>query len=122
MAWVYLIAAGVFEMLWPFGLKYTNGFTRHWWAMVATALMLVTSFGLMTLASKTLPMGTVYAVWTGMGAVGIAAIGMIFLNEPRDLARIICIGLIVVGLVGLRFWTTEAREPAQQAAVEGATR
>ena len=109
MPWFYLVLAGACEMAWPFGFKYTAGFTRHWWAMILTAALLAISFGLMTLASKTLPVGTVYAVWTGMGAAGIALIGMFLLNEPRDFGRIVCLSLIVAGVIGLKFWTTDGK-------------
>lgn len=118
MAWFYLIVAGLCEMVWPFGFKYTNGFTKHWWAIAGTMLMMLVSFALMSLASKTLHVGTVYAVWTGMGAAGIAIIGMFLLNEPRDLWRIICISLIVIGAVGLKFGSTGSTDvkPEQAAA------
>jgi quaternary ammonium compound-resistance protein SugE len=111
-------------MVWPCGFKYTNGFTKHWWAIAGTMLMMLVSFGLMALASKTLHVGTVYAVWTGMGAAGIAVIGMFLLDEPKDLARIVCIGLIVVGAVGLKFWGSKSTEldnekpDTQQASVQ----
>lgn len=120
MPWFYLLLAGACEMVWPFGFKYTHGFTRHWWAMLVTAAMLLISFGLMTLASKSLPVGTVYAVWTGMGAAGIALIGIFLFNEPRDFGRILCIALIVAGVVGLKLWTTEGQPQPIAAAAPAA--
>lgn len=101
MAWVYLTIAGVFEVGWALGLKYTEGFSRLW-PSVLTVVAMVISFQLLSTALKTLPMGTAYAVWTGIGAVGTALIGMLFLGEPREVARILCILLIVAGIVGLK--------------------
>lgn len=101
MAWVCLTIAGVFEIGWAMGLKYTEGFTRLWpslWTLVAMTI----SFGLLSWSLKSLPMGTAYAVWTGIGAVGTALVGMLFLGEPREVARILCILLIVAGIAGLK--------------------
>ena len=105
MAWIYLLLAAVCEMVWPLGFKYSDGFSRwdrNWPVIGGTFLVMLASFGFMALASKQLPVGTVYAVWTGLGTTGIALIGMMFLNEPRDVRRLVCLGLIVVGVVGLR--------------------
>lgn len=102
MAWVLLFVAGLFEIGWAIGLKYTQGFTR----IVPTVLTLASmaaSVGLLGLALKSLPVGTAYAVWTGVGAVGTAILGIALLGEPATLARIACIGLIVAGIVGLKF-------------------
>lgn len=102
MAWVLLFVAGLFEIAWAIGLKYTQGFTR----IVPTVLTLASmaaSVGLLGLALKSLPVGTAYAVWTGVGAVGTAILGIALLGEPATLARIACIGLIVAGIVGLKF-------------------
>ena len=107
MAWVYLIIAGLLEIGWAVGLKYTNGFTRLWPTVGPAALMAV-SFYFMSLALKTIPLGTVYAVWTGIGAAGTAALGMIFFNEPREVARILCLVMIVAGTVGLKLFSGRA--------------
>ena len=97
--------AATCEMFWPFGFKYSDGFT-HWsknWPVIGgTFAIMLASFGFMSLASRTLPVGTVYAVWTGLGTTGIVLIGMLFLGEPRDVKRLVCLGLIVVGVVGLK--------------------
>lgn len=101
MAWLILLAAGLFEIGWAVGLKYTEGFTR----VVPTALTIASmgvSLGLLGLALRTLPLGTAYAVWTGVGTVGTAIAGMILFNEPAAALRLACIGLIVAGIVGLR--------------------
>ena len=102
MPWFYLLLAGVCEMVWPLGFKYTNGFTRHWWAVALTFAIMLASFGLMSLAARTLPVGTVYAVWTGLGATGIAILGMIIFKEPVEFWRIVCLSMIVAGVVGLK--------------------
>lgn len=101
MSWVYLVVAGLFEVGWAIGLKYTQGFTR----LVPTALTLasmVVSLGLLGLALKTLPVGTAYAIWTGVGTIGTAALGIVLLGEPAHALRLACIGLIVAGIVGLK--------------------
>jgi quaternary ammonium compound-resistance protein SugE len=101
MAWVILFVAGLLEIGWAVGLKYTNGFTRLW-PTVATAIALVASMTLLGLAVRTLPLGTAYAVWTGIGTVGTAAFGMLLLGEPVALVRLLFIGLIVTGIIGLK--------------------
>ncbi len=101
MAWIYLFFAGLFEVGWAIGLKYTNGFTR----LIPTALTLasmIVSLGLLGIALKSLPVGTAYAVWTGIGTVGTAALGIYLLGEPATVIRLACIGLIVAGIVGLK--------------------
>ena len=101
MAWVYLFFAGLFEMGWAIGLKYTEGFSR----LVPSALTLAAmgiSFWLLATALKTLPVGSAYAVWTGIGAVGTAALGIILFKEPATAARLGSIALIVAGIAGLR--------------------
>ena len=103
MDWLILLVAGLLEVGWAIGLKYTDGFTKLW-PSVGTAVALVGSMGLLSIALRTIPVGTGYAVWTGVGAVGVAAIGMIALGEPRNAMRITCIGLIVLGIVGLKFF------------------
>lgn len=107
MAWVYLIIAGLLEIGWAIGLKYTDGFTRLW-PSVATIIGMLFSFGLLSIALKTIPVGTGYAVWTGIGAAGTAIIGMMFLGEPRDIGRLLCLGLIVAGVLGLKLLTKPA--------------
>ena len=102
MAWVYLLCAGLFEIGWAIGLKYTEGFTRLW-PSVWTAASMAVSLYLLALALRTLPVGTAYAVWTGIGAVGTAVLGIILLGEPRDLPRVACLLLIVAGIIGLKF-------------------
>ncbi len=105
MAWVYLFVAGVFEIVWATGLKYTEGFTQLW-PSVGTVLAMGVSFGFLSHALKTIPMGTAYAVWTGIGAVGVAILGIVLFDESRDLVRLFCILVIVAGIVGLRLSTT----------------
>ncbi|MEH6434063.1 quaternary ammonium compound efflux SMR transporter SugE [Massilia sp. DD77] len=104
MVWLSLFAAGLLEIGWAIGLKYTEGFTRLW-PTVGTVLAMVLSIVLLGHALKTLPVGTAYAIWTGIGAVGTAIAGMVFLGESASLARIACIALIGVGIVGLKFVT-----------------
>ncbi len=104
MNWIVLFLAGLFEVGWAIGLKYTDGFTRLW-PTVATAASMIVSVGLLGLALKSLPVGTGYAVWTGVGAVGTAILGMILFGESTALPRLACIGLIVAGIVGLKLVT-----------------
>ncbi|MCG3149627.1 MAG: Quaternary ammonium compound-resistance protein SugE [Verrucomicrobiae bacterium] len=99
--------AGILEIGWAIGLKYTQGFTKLW-PSVATIAGMIASFGLLSAALKTIPIGTAYAVWTGIGAAGTAAIGMLILGESRDVMRIVCLVLIVAGVVGLRFFAPPA--------------
>ncbi|GLS31546.1 MAG: quaternary ammonium compound efflux SMR transporter SugE [Mesorhizobium sp.] len=101
MAWIYLFFAGVFEIGWAIGLKYTAGFTRLTPTLLTVASMIV-SLGLLGLALKTLPVGTAYAIWTGIGTVGTALLGIWLLGEPATAARLACIALIVSGIVGLK--------------------
>lgn len=101
MPWFYLFIAGLLEIGWAVGLKYTEGFSKLW-PSVATLCAMAASFALLAAALKTIPVGTGYAVWTGIGAAGTAIIGMAFLGEPREVSRILCILLIVAGVVGLR--------------------
>jgi len=104
MAWVYLFIAGLFEVGWAIGLKYTEGFSRLIPSVLTIAAMIV-SLTLLGLALKTLPVGTAYAVWTGVGAVGTAALGIYLFGEPTTAARLASIGLIVAGIVGLKLVT-----------------
>ncbi|MGZ3320866.1 MAG: quaternary ammonium compound efflux SMR transporter SugE [Xanthobacteraceae bacterium] len=104
MAWIYLTIAGLFEIGWAIGLKYTEGFTRLLPSLWTIASMIL-SIVLLGLALKTLPVGTAYAVWTGIGAVGTAALGIYLFAEPATVARLLCIGLILSGIIGLRLVT-----------------
>ncbi len=101
MAWVYLVVAGLFECGWAIGLKYTDGFTKLIPSLL-TIIAMTISFWLLSVAMKTIPVGTAYAVWTGIGAVGVAILGMLLLGESRDIMRVICLLLIVAGIVGLK--------------------
>jgi quaternary ammonium compound-resistance protein SugE len=104
MAWVYLIVAGLLETGWAIGLKYTEGFTKPV-PSVLTAAAIAASMFLLALAARTIPIGTAYAMWVGIGAVGAVILGIILFDEPRDLARLAFVGLLVVSLVGLRLTT-----------------
>ena len=101
MVWVILVLAGLFEIGWAVGLKYSEGFSRLW-PSVGTALAFVLSVGLLGVTLRSLPLGTAYAVWTGIGAVGTAIVGMVVFREPATIARIACLALIVGGIVGLK--------------------
>ena len=101
MSWVYLFLAGVLEIVWAVGLKYTEGFTRLWPSVITIAVAWL-SFYLLALAVKTIPVGTGYAIWTGIGAAGVAILGMALFGEPATLARFFFLGLIIVGIVGLK--------------------
>jgi quaternary ammonium compound-resistance protein SugE len=106
MAWVYLFVAGIFETAWAIGLKYSAGFTKLG-ASIFTVLAMAISLYLLALALRTLPVGTGYAVWTGIGTVGAAILGILLFNESRDIARILCILLIVAGIIGLKLTSAE---------------
>ncbi len=101
MAWTLLALAGLFEVVWAIGIKYTQGFTRLMPSMITLAAMAI-SVLLLAVALKHIPVGTGYAVWTGIGAVGTAILGIILFNEPATAARLGCIGLIVCGIAGLK--------------------
>jgi quaternary ammonium compound-resistance protein SugE len=101
MAWVMLFVAGLLEVGWAVGLKYTHGFTRLW-PTLGTVVALVGSMTLLGLAVRTLPLGTAYAVWTGIGTVGTAILGIALFHEPATFIRIVCIALIVGGIIGLK--------------------
>jgi quaternary ammonium compound-resistance protein SugE len=107
VAWLMLSIAGLFEVVWAIGLKYTQGFTRLWPSLITVAAMAV-SLGFLALALRTLPVGTGYAVWVGIGAVGTAVMGMILFDEPREPLRLLCLVLIVSGVVGLKLVTRDA--------------
>jgi len=104
MAWVYLVVAGIFEIGWATGLKYTDGFTRLW-PSVWTALSMALSVWLLAVALKTIPIGTGYAIWTGIGAAGTAVAGMILFGESRAAVRIASIVVIMAGIAGLKLST-----------------
>jgi quaternary ammonium compound-resistance protein SugE len=101
MAWVVLFAAGLFEVAWAIGLKYTDGFTRFF-PSILTVISMGASLALLGLALKTLPLGTAYAVWTGIGTIGTALLGIWLFGEPAGAARLAFIGAIVIGIVGLK--------------------
>ena len=105
-AWIYLFIAGLMETGWAIGLKYTEGWTKFW-PSVATIALMAGSFYLLSRSLEDLPVGTAYAVWTGIGAVGTVIIGMLILGESRDTLRILCLLLIVAGIVGLKIVTPE---------------
>jgi len=106
MAWIYLLIAGLFETGWAIGLKYTYGFSRLWPSVFTVAAMAV-SFVFLSLALKTLPVGTGYAVWTGIGAVGTVILGIVLFGEPANVGRMLCVGLIVAGIIGLKLVTPD---------------
>ena len=103
MGWFFLMLAGACEMVWPLGFKYTNGFKQHVWAMGLTLAIMTLSFYLMSLATaRNIPVGTAYAVWTGIGATGTAVLGMVLFKDPADTYRIVCLVLIIAGAAGLK--------------------
>jgi len=104
MAWVILFVAGLFETGWAIGLKYTDGFTRLW-PTVWTISAMIISLWLLGIAVKTLPVGTAYSVWVGVGAVGTVVLGVALLEEPANAARLISVGLIIAGIIGLKLAT-----------------
>jgi quaternary ammonium compound-resistance protein SugE len=104
MNWAILVVAGIFEVGWAVGLKYTEGFTKLW-PSVWTVLAMIISLGLLGIAMKTLPVGTAYSVWVGVGAVGTVVLGIVLLGESASLARMISVALIVAGIVGLKVST-----------------
>lgn len=101
MSWVILVIAALFEISWAIGLKFTEGFSRFW-PSVATVFALAISVALLGIATKSIPIGTAYAVWTGIGAVGTVLCGIAFLGDPATPARLICLGFIIVGILGLK--------------------
>lgn len=101
MAWAYLVIAGLLEVAWASAMKYSEGFTRFW-PSAATILLMVVSFALLSQSMKFLPLGTAYGIWTGIGAVGSAVVGIIVFGESRDAVRIFCIILVLSGIIGLK--------------------
>ncbi|MFJ9534647.1 quaternary ammonium compound efflux SMR transporter SugE [Herbaspirillum sp. NPDC101396] len=106
MAWIILVLAGLFEVAWAVGLKYTDGFT-HLLPSVATLAAMAVSVGLLALAVKTLPLSTAYAIWTGIGAVGAVILGIVLFHESASPARLACLALIIVGIIGLKVVSPE---------------
>ena len=104
MAWIYLFIAGLFEIGWAIGLKYTDGFTKLWPSVITITTMIL-SFYFLSSAVKTIPIGTAYAIWTGIGAVGTAILGIILFGESKEIIRIMFIMLIVIGIVGLKIFS-----------------
>jgi quaternary ammonium compound-resistance protein SugE len=107
MYWIVLFVAGLFEVAWAIGLKYTEGFSKLW-PSVFTIVCMIISMGLLAYAVKHLPIGTAYAIWTGIGAVGTAILGIILFNESKELVRIFFIFLIVVGIIGLKIFSGQS--------------
>ena len=101
MSWLILVIAGLFEIGWAIGLKYTQGFTRLW-PTLGTVGAMVISVGLLGVAMRELPVGTAYAVWTGIGAVGTVILGIVLFGDPANEPRLVCVGLIVAGILGLK--------------------
>ena len=106
MPWILLIAAALFEIVWAMGLKYTEGFTRLW-PTVGTVGAMIVSVILLAMASKSLPIGTAYAVWTGIGAAGAVIFGIVLFKDPATLVRLACVGMILMGVVGLKLAGTD---------------
>ena len=101
MAWIYLLVAGLFEVVWAIGLKYTEGWTRLW-PSVGTLAAMAVSFWCLSQSLRSIPIGTGYAIWTGIGAVGAAALGIVLFGDSASWPRLLCIGLIVSGVIGLK--------------------
>ena len=104
MAWIILVLAGLFEVGWAIGLKYTEGFARLW-PTIWTALAMIISLWLLGIAMKSLPVGTAYSIWVGVGSVGTVILGIVLLGEPANAPRLISVGLIVAGIIGLKLAT-----------------
>jgi quaternary ammonium compound-resistance protein SugE len=101
MAWIYLLVAGILEVFWAISLKYTDGFSKLW-PSLSTGAGMIASFYFLAQALKTIPVGTGYAIWTGIGAAGTAILGIVLFAEPASLARLFCLGLIIAGIIGLK--------------------
>jgi len=106
MTWILLFIAGIFEIGWAVGLKYTEGLTKLYPSIFTIAAMLL-SFYFLAAAVKTIPIGTGYAVWTGIGAVGTTILGILLFDEPKNIMRILCIFLIIIGIIGLKIFSTQ---------------
>ena len=105
MGWIYLIIAGLCEIVWAIGLKHTEGFSKLGPSVVTVVFMII-SFGFLSLALKSLPVGTAYAVWTGIGAAGVAIIGVVFLGESAAIGRLVSLAFIICGVIGLKYFST----------------
>lgn len=101
MPWIYLMLAGLLEVVWAIGLKYTEGFTRLWPSVITASAMLA-SIVLLAMAVKSLPIGTAYAIWTGIGAVGAVILGIVLFGDSASPLRLACVGLVVLGMLGLK--------------------
>lgn len=101
MAWIYLFVAGIFEIVWAIGLKYTNGFTKFW-PSVVTVVGMIVSFYYLSQATKVLPIGTAYTIWTGIGAAGAVILGILLFNEPKTLLRFMFLAFVITGIIGLK--------------------
>ncbi|MFE1245715.1 quaternary ammonium compound efflux SMR transporter SugE [Fictibacillus sp. NPDC058756] len=101
MAWVYLFVAGIFEIVWAIGLKYTNGFTRLW-PSVVTVVGMIISFYYLSQATKVLPIGTAYTIWTGIGAAGAVILGIVLFGEPKTVLRFVFLAFVITGIIGLK--------------------
>jgi quaternary ammonium compound-resistance protein SugE len=122
LGWLIILLAGLLEVVWPVGIKYSQNFTRWGW-LVLTAAALIASFVLMAVAVSSyfrVPVGTAYAVWTGIGAAGAAIVGMILFSEPVTPARVLCLCLIIGGVIGLKATHHELPEPPEASASQGA--
>src|SRR5215208_5436124 len=109
MPWLYLLLAAMCEMSWPLGFKYTDGFKTNYPAIAATVIIMLLSFWLLSLATtRGIPIGTAYAVWTGLGAAGTTILGITLFHEPRDILRLACLALIILGVIGLKLRTPVA--------------
>lgn len=106
MPWIYLAIAGLLEVAWAVGLKYTEGWTRLVPSLI-TAVLMIASFYFLSLAVRVLPIGTAYAVWTGIGTVGAAILGIVIFGEDRDVSKIVCVLLIVTGIAGLKLTSSQ---------------
>lgn len=101
MSWLYLFIGGLFEIAWAIGLKYSDGFSKLW-ISVATVIAMILSFVFLSKAMQEIPVGSAYAIWTGIGAVGTAILGIVLFNEPKDFVRMLCLALIIFGIIGLK--------------------
>jgi len=106
MAWIYLVIAGLLEIGWAIGLKYTEGFSRLW-PSVGTVVAMILSLYFLGLALRSLPIGTAYAVWTGIGAAGTVILGIILFKEPTNVLRMICLGMIIFAIIGLKLSSSQ---------------
>ena len=120
MDWIILVLAGLFEVGWAVGLKFTDGFTRLW-PSLGTGIAMVISFALLSIALKTLPLGTAYTVWTGIGAIGTVLVGIAWFGESTGAARLACMSLIVAGIVGLKLATPSGAQQSPAASAEPKT-